>query len=194
MLFPMFRGGEGERGDVVVFCFSFNKDMYEGEESLQRVGEYLETMHRPAGMPDEEFRRFKEFAVKFLLREGVLYPRAKTGIPPRRVLGNAKDKEEVLRQLHNESGHRGRDGTYKKPRLPYYWDSLYRDIDSYIRSSEEFQKRRPHRYDEPLHPTFSTMVFAKVGLDVVHMPAAMDVSKYMVGMRDDLADARNTRR
>ena len=27
MLFPMFRGGEGERGDVVDFCFSFNKAM-----------------------------------------------------------------------------------------------------------------------------------------------------------------------
>ena len=187
MLFPMFCGGEVERGNAVGFCFSFNKAMYEGEDSLQRVGEYLETMQRPAGMPDGEFRRFKGFAVKFLLREGVLYRCAKTGMPPRRVLGHAKDKEEVLRQLHDESGHRGRDGTYKKPRLRYYWDGLYRDIDRYIRSCEEFQKRSPHRYNEPLHPTFSTMVFAKVGLDVVHMPAATDRSKYMVGMRDDLS-------
>ena len=109
----MFRGGEGECGDAVGFCqcFSFNKAMYEGEESLQGVGEYLETMQRPAGMPDGEFKRFKGFAVKFLLRDGVLNWRVKTGMPPRRVLGNAKDKEEVLRQLHDESGHRGRDGT-----------------------------------------------------------------------------------
>ena len=114
MLFPMFRGGEGEPGNVVGFCFSFNKAMYEGEESLQRVGEYLETMRTPAGMPDGEFKRIKGFAVKFLLRYGVLYRHAKTGISPRRVLGNAKDKEEVLGQLHDESGHRGRDGTYEK--------------------------------------------------------------------------------
>ena len=187
MLFPIFRGGEGERGNAVGCCFSFNKAMYEGEESLQRVGEYLETMQRPAGMPDGEFKRFKGFAVKFLLREGVLYRRAKMGMPPRRVLGNVKDKEEVLRQLHDESGHRGRDGTYKKPWLRYYWDGLYRDIDRYIGSCEEFQERRPHRYDKLLHPTFSTMVFAKVGLDVVHMPAATDASKYMVGMRDNLS-------
>ena len=187
MLFPMFRRGEGERGEAVGFCFSFNKAMYEGEENLQRVGEYLETMRRPAGMPDGEFKRFKGFAVKFLLRDGVLYRRAKTGMPPRRVLGNTKDKMEVLRQLHDESGHRGRDGTYEKARLRYYWDGLYRDIDRYIRSCEECQKRRPHRYDEPLHPTFSATIFAKVGLDVVHMPAATDGSKYMVGMRDDLS-------
>ena len=49
----------GRRGDAVGFCFSFNKAMYEGEESLQRVGEYLETMRRPVWMPDGEFKRFK---------------------------------------------------------------------------------------------------------------------------------------
>ena len=138
-------------------------------------------------MPEGEFKRFKGFAVKFLLRDGVLYRCAKTGMPPRRVLGNAKDREEVLRQLHDESGHRGRNETYEKARLRYYWDSLHRDIDRYIRSCEECHKRRPHPYDEPLHPTFSATIFAKLGLDVVHMPPATDGSKYMVGMRDDLS-------
>ena len=138
MLFSMFCGGEGERGDVVGFCFSFNRAMYEGEENLQRVGEYLETMRRTAGMPDGEFKWFRGFAVKFLLRDGVLYRRTKTGMPPRRVLGNTKEKMEVLRQLHNESGHQGRDGPYEKAGLRYHWDGLYRDIDRYIRSCEEY--------------------------------------------------------
>ena len=79
MSFPMFRGGEGERRYVVGFCFSFNKTMYEGEENLQGVGEDLETMRRPAGMPDGEFKRFKGFAVKFLLTDGVLYRCMKMG-------------------------------------------------------------------------------------------------------------------
>ena len=83
ILFPMFRGGEGECGDAGGFCFSYNKAMYEGEENLQRVGEYLETMRRPVGMPDGEFKRFKGFAVKFLLRDEVLYRHAKTGMPPK---------------------------------------------------------------------------------------------------------------
>ena len=62
-------------------------------------------------MPDGEFKRFKGFAVKFLLRDRVLYWHAKTRMPSGRVLGNVKDKEEVLRQLHEELGHRGRDGS-----------------------------------------------------------------------------------
>ena len=187
MLLPMFRRGEGGRGDAVGFCFSFNKAMYEGEENLQRVGEYLETMRRPAGMPDGEFKRFKGFAVKFHLRDGVLYRCTKMGMPPRRVLEITKDKMEVLRQLHDELGHQGRDETYEKARLRYYWDGFYRHIDRYIRSCEECLKRRTHRYDKPLHPTFSATVFAKVGLGVVHMPAATAGSKYLVGKRDDLS-------
>ena len=109
MLFPMFYGGEGERGDVVGFCFSFNKAMYEGEENLQRVGEYLEKMRRPAGMPDGECKRLKVVTVKFTPRDGVLYRRTKAGMPPRRVLGNGMDQEEVLSQLYDESGHWERD-------------------------------------------------------------------------------------
>ena len=140
MSFPMFCGGEEDRGDAGSFCFSFNKAMYEGEESLQRVGEYLKVMRRLTGLPDGEFKWFKAFAVKFLLRDGVLYQRAKTGMPPRRVLGNTKDNMEVLRRLHDESGHRRRDRTYEKAQLRYYWDSLYRDIDRYTRSCEAYQK------------------------------------------------------
>ena len=87
ILFPMFRGGEGERGDAVGFCFFFNKAIYEAEESLQRMGEYLETMQRPAGMPDVEFKMFKGFTVKFLLRDMVLYRRLRMEMPPWRSWG-----------------------------------------------------------------------------------------------------------
>ena len=70
-------------------------------------------------MGDAEFRRLKCFAVKFILREGVLYRRKKAGMPSRRVLVSGEEKEEVLRRLHDESGHQGRDGTYQKAKLRY---------------------------------------------------------------------------
>ena len=68
-------------------------------------------MRGPAGMSDGDFNRFKGFVVRFLPRSGVLYRPAKTRMPPRRVQGNRKDKEEVLRPLQDESSHRRRDGT-----------------------------------------------------------------------------------
>ena len=175
------------RGAGEFFCFSFNKGVYEGDEGLQKVGEYLTTMRRPAGMANSDFKRFRGFALKFLVRDGILYRWGKAGMPPRRGLVKEEDKQQVLNRQHDESGHRGRDGTYRKTKLLYYWSGLYRDIDQYIRSCSECQRRRPNRFDEPLHPTFSAAIFAKVGLDVVHMPMATDGSKYMVGMRDDLS-------
>jgi len=45
----------------------------------------------------------------------------------------------------------------------------------------------PKSIQKTLHPTFSAAIFAKVSLDVVHMPMATDGSKYMVHMRDDLS-------
>ena len=187
--FPLFAGVRVMDGDAETggFSFVFKKADYVGDEGLQQAGEYLAGMRRPKGMGDAEFRRLKRFAVKFILREGVLYRRGKAGMPPRRVLVSGEEKEEVLRRLHDESGHRGRDGTYQKAKLHYWWDGLYGDVDRYVRSCTECQKRRPHCFDELLHPTFSAAIFAKVGLDVVHMPVATDGSRYMVGMRDDLS-------
>ena len=78
----MFRGGEGERGDAVSFCFSFNKAMYEGEENLQRVGVYLETMRRPAGMPDGNWPAHLA-AVSWADR---IMVRKSTGMTPYRVV------------------------------------------------------------------------------------------------------------
>jgi hypothetical protein len=112
-------------------------------------------------MRDGGFKKFKNYALKFLLRDGMLYQWGKAGMLPRKVLVKEEDKRAVLRHLHDRSGHRGRDGTYQKAKLLYYWDGLYRDIDRYIRSCPECQERRPQRFDEPLHPTFSNMIFAK---------------------------------
>jgi len=44
-----------------------------------------------------------------------------------------------------------------------------------------------NRYDEPLHPSLSCILWMKVGLDVVHMPIATNGSRYLAGIRDDLS-------
>ena len=69
----------------------------------------------------------------------MLYRRAKIGMPLRRVLGNANDKKEVLRQLHVELGPQGRDGSHEKARLRFNWEGLYRHINRYIRSARSLR-------------------------------------------------------
>ena len=75
-------------------------------------------------MGDGGFRKFKSHAVKFLPREVILYRRGKARIPPRRVVSREEDKKHILRRLHDEIGHRGRDGTYQKAMLLDYREGL----------------------------------------------------------------------
>ena len=68
-------------------------------------------------MLDSEYMMLMRFAVKFLLRDGVLYQGAKRGMPPRSALGNTMDEKEVLSKLQDELGHQETDETYEKPQM-----------------------------------------------------------------------------
>ena len=160
----------------------------EEEDETERIVRWLLTMERPSGMTDVEFARFKREAMRYLVRDGILYRRpGNSGGPLRKVILLPSDKQRILVNLHDESGHRGRDATYTNVRNRFYWKGLYTDVDKFVQSYEQCQKRKPHRYDEPLHPTFSYSLWMKIGLDVIHMPTARDGCKYLVGMRDNLS-------
>ena len=95
------------------------------------------------------------------------------------------DKRRILANLHDECSHPGRDATYIKVRNRFHWKGRYTNVDKFVQSCKQCQKRKPHGYDEPLHPTFSNSLWMKIGLDVVHMPTVKDGCKYLVGMRDN---------
>ena len=161
--------------------------MHGGEEELEKIAEWLLTLRRPAGMSNGEFRKFKREETKYLVRDGILYWRGDNKAPPRKVISAHGERQNILAKLHDESGHRGRDATYIKVKNRFHWKGMYSDVDKFVQSCEQCQKRRPHRYDEPLHPTFSYSLWMKLGLDVVHMPTATDGCKYLVGLHDDLS-------
>jgi hypothetical protein len=104
----------GDAEEPVVSFVSFQRGLYDEEPGLVRIGEFLSTFRRPAGVGVAEFGAFKREATQFLLKDGVLYRRGKAGMPPRRVVGKQAERKEVLQTLHDESGHRGRDSTYEK--------------------------------------------------------------------------------
>lgn len=56
----------------------------------------------------------------------------------------------------------------------------YEDITKYVQSSEECQRRKRIRFEEPLHPTWSTIVWEKVGIDVGYMPASLEGYEFIV--------------
>ena len=105
-------------------------------------------------------------------------------MPLRRVVISLESRTEILKELHDESGHRGRAGTYRRVADRYWWDKLWEDCSGYVRSCEQCQRRAPRHEEEALHPTCVLGLWQKVAVDVVHMPHRANMN-YLVVARDD---------
>jgi Integrase zinc binding domain/RNase H-like domain found in reverse transcriptase/Reverse transcriptase (RNA-dependent DNA polymerase) len=155
------------------------------EESAE-IAQYLRTLRRPLDLSRQEFRRFKYHALQFLVRDGHLFRRASKNIPLRRVVDSEADRLSILHALHDDCGHRGREGTYRRIADRYWWKDLSREVAKYCRSCQECQRRAPNRQEEALHPTWVSVMWQKVALDIVYMPPVQGY-KYLVLARDDLS-------
>ena len=137
-------------------------------------------------MARSDFREFKARALNYVVQRGVLFRRANKGLPMRRVVDAEEERREILESLHNETGYKGREGTYRKVAERYFWDSCYADAKAFVDTCERCQLRESIRHEEPLHPTWTSGLWMKVGLDVVHLPNCRGY-KYLVVARDDLS-------
>jgi len=104
-------------------------DVDDMRHDLKRVKVYLLMLQRPVRMTDRAFNSFRQYALRFLMHEGVLFRRAKQNISPKRVIWSKNVQIDIIRQLHDESGHRGTKGTYEKTALQYWWRGIYRDVE-----------------------------------------------------------------
>ena len=150
------------------------------------IAKYLSTLRRPEQVDKEDFRGFKSRALRYVVLDKILYKRGRRGAPPTRVLDTEKEKRGVIAALHDELGHGGANATYRRVADRYFWDGCHQDVKTYVRECSRCQFRSSTRLEEPLHPTWTTYLWQKVGLDVVYMPS-VEGKKYLVVARDDLS-------
>ena len=161
--------------------------LQEGYTELSRkIATYLTTLRRPADMTIKEFNAFKKRALKFKVQDNHLFRRNSKNVPMRRVVDNLVERQNILQQLHDESGHKGREGTYRRVADRYWWENLHSEVKAYVQSCQECQRRDPSRPEEALHPTWVALLWQKVGLDVVYMPPC-EGFRYLVVARCDLS-------
>ena len=96
------------------------------------------------------------------------------------------ERQTILLQLHDESGYKRWEGTYRWVVDQYWWDNLHGEVKSYVQSCEECQRRDFFRPEEALHPTWVAVLWQKVGLDVVYMPFC-EGYRFLVVARCDLS-------
>jgi hypothetical protein len=156
-----------------------------GEQS-QQIARWLLTMRRPAQMTRSEFRNFKRSAMRYVVRDRQLFRKQSKNVPLVRVVDDARGREEILARLHDESGHRGREGTYRKVADRYFWDGMFKDVARYVKTCQPCQLRTLRRQEEALHPTWTSTLGDKWAVDVVHMPSAEGYN-HLVLAREDIS-------
>ena len=115
----------------------------------------------------------------------------------RKVICRENNKKAIMAALHEEGGHRGRDGTITKMLERYWWKNLYPDTKVHVQSCDECQSRLNVRVEEVLHPNLTSVMWSRVCVDMVHMPKEVGASKYLVVAREDVSgwpEARGIRK
>lgn len=91
-----------------------------------------------------DLRIFMKDWDKLFIKDGVLYrhSRSSTGEERQQLVLPTCKRQEVLRGLHNDLGHMGRDRTTELVRSRFFWPRLARDVTNWIRLCEPCIKRK----------------------------------------------------
>lgn len=149
-------------------CF-FDADQYQG--GWIPLGIYKATLRLPKDMTPAQKRALIAKAERYVLSGGLLYeiisPRGNKHQVPKRVVGLTESRERILKACHDQLGHRGREATFHQISERYTWERLYSQVEAYIKSCEECQKRSKHQYGTIVHPQYTSTVFSRINMDIV---------------------------
>jgi hypothetical protein len=154
----------------------------EGDSYWENIIKYLQTLQVPKTITNR--KSFIETVRKFFISDGFLWRRSKD--LPRRVIMDLTKREELIRQAHDESGHRGRDPTYKKLAEFYFWPNMLSEIAIHCRACRQCQLRSSYHPKVMISPTWVPTILRKFNLDLVEMGITSNGYDYIVDMRDDL--------
>ena len=88
---------------------------------------------------------------RLVIQDGILYrTRHNDGEERLQLVLPKAIRNQALRGLHDEVGHLGRDRTLDLVRQRFYWPSLSKDVEDYLRNCERCVKRKAH--DPPPAP------------------------------------------
>jgi hypothetical protein len=137
----------------------------------EEIALFLTTLTRPPQLSRKEFIAWKKKALQYAVRDGRLYRHTTKGVPPRLVVDDQEKRNRILQDVHDESGHKGRESTYFRIYTRYYWENCYQDVKEFVASCKSCQFRNNRRQEETFYPTWSATLFEKIGLDIVILRA-----------------------
>ena len=164
----------------------------EYSEKFQRIVHYLITLARPNHLNRKKFRKFKNWALQFLVRDRHLFKRVNKNVLLRKVIDKTENQAIILKQFHNESEHREREKIYRCMKNRYWWRNFYRNCEKHVVNYKSCQLRALNREKKALHLIWISNLFQKIIIDCVHLPQS-ELMKTLVVIRNDLTEWMKTR-
>jgi len=155
------------------------------ENMIQNIYRFLSTLQAPVIDNVQTKRRFLAKAMEFFIKDQRLYKR-NGHRPPLLVIVEPGQKNSILLHAHENLGHKGVQAVYEVVRNRFFWPHLRADVHHHVKSCHECQIRSLKRVERPLTISAPSILFAKIYIDIMHMPPARGY-RYIVAAKDDLS-------
>jgi transposase InsO family protein len=154
------------------------------DEDWRKLGRFLETQDLE-GIDSKDQGKLKAKSLHYFVRDGRLFRRVRDGIP-KEVIGTKSRQKEILREAHEEGGHKGSLALRHRVGLRFFWPGQAKDANDFVRTCDLCQRRDPRRFEEEnraVHPSDIGQVW---GIDLVTMPPSRGY-RYIIIAREDLS-------
>lgn len=158
------------------------------EESIRDVRSYFQTGKFPEGAESQPKtkRAFLRKARRFIWLDNRLWL-VSISRTPKMVVFEIGDRKIIMSMAHNETGHRGRDVTFKHIFDRFVWPQMYDQIAYFVRSCNACQMFSKYRSFSPLNITTSPAVGRRFSVDTIVMPRGKGGVRFLLHASDDLS-------
>ncbi len=125
---------------------SWSKEQH-SDPDIRRIVELVHATHKPTNRQlareTPYVRRVLREWDSLVIRDGILYRQILSGPEQTfQLVLPIKYKTTILKALHDDSGHQGRDRTVSLVRARFFWPGLADDVDRYVKNCLNCQKRK----------------------------------------------------
>ena len=152
------------------------------DDRLLLVKRWLETLQRPEGLTDPEYKTFMRFCTEFFVNENRLWRKDPKG---HKAVIYRDRRLFLITTAHNDTGHHGFFATHALLSERYWWPHMAQDISWFIRTCHMCQIRKTQQVLIPPTVAMPAPLFSKVYMDTMHMPNSAGY-KYIVQGRCSL--------
>src|SRR3989337_1276046 len=145
------------------------------------IYQYLDNFIIPEEYNEQQKNRIVQTAKHYFINNQKLY-RKNTNNLLQWVI-TPKHVEIILYNLHKDmtGAHLGLDATYEKLKERYYWPKMFDDVQKYIKSCDNCQRRGKAKRKEELLPLTIGAPFDKIGIDIKGpLPLTTKGNRYLV--------------